>query len=167
MAAPLHETTSSQKRSGGTCCQGITVFPAHRQVYPRMERTTPAFAFSAEAVPYLPTPKGWEAELELGSTNKQLLVYTVLSTYVVLVYTPGDGGTQQLPSSFDISHYHETTHCSYRLVREVCQSQSCSLLIVTPHCSAERPDRNILETKNIYFKFYSFFTFKFYTFICL
>jgi len=48
-----------------------TVLPAiHPRVYTRMEWTTrPAFAFSAKAVPHLPTPEGWNAELTNNRNN--------------------------------------------------------------------------------------------------
>jgi len=41
----------------------VPVSPAHPRVYPRMERTKPAFAFPAEAGPHLPKLDGWKAEL--------------------------------------------------------------------------------------------------------
>jgi len=50
-----------------------------------MEWTIPAFAFSAEAAPHLPTPEGWKAELAYGTTavSKQ----SAKDRYVIAITT--------------------------------------------------------------------------------
>ena len=54
--APLRSESPTQKRSGGTCSQGISVLPAHPHVHPQSEWDIPAFAFIAITGTHLPTP---------------------------------------------------------------------------------------------------------------
>jgi len=64
--APLGEGSLLQKRFGMArvgVVEGFHSGTYHPRVYPRIERTMPAFTFPAKAGPYLPTPEGCKVEL--------------------------------------------------------------------------------------------------------